>query len=316
MQYNTETGFSGASVDVQAASTIGSLLVGVNGIVSVEAPCEIGPVTNLGSITFTGGADGSTVESINAGPTAFSPGVVDVEAGAGIEILASSDYVGAMNVVGEDAAVLFDDSQKIAALGITDGGFAQMLPRGEGTPTSGGVSRILRVKSLDMISSSVISGVLDLTDNDLLVDYAAGPSPLGTASAGVYDGYTGLVQSGMNAGAWDGAGINTSAYDDRDAMTGLGIVDASDVLDFGAGTTATYRGETVDNTTIIVKYTYLGDANLDGQITGDDYSGIDLSILIPGAFGYFNGDFNYDGLVTGDDDSTIDFNILTQDIVL
>jgi hypothetical protein len=62
----------------------------------------------------------------------------------------------------------------------------------------------------------------------------------------------------------------------------------------------------------IAMYTYAGDANLDGAITGDDYSAIDFNILVPGSSGWYNGDFNYDGAITGDDYSAIDFNILAQ----
>ena len=63
---------------------------------------------------------------------------------------------------------------------------------------------------------------------------------------------------------------------------------------------------------MLIKYTYAGDANLDGVISGDDYSSIDFNLEVPGASGYFNGDFNYDGIISGDDYSTIDFNILAQ----
>jgi hypothetical protein len=59
-------------------------------------------------------------------------------------------------------------------------------------------------------------------------------------------------------------------------------------------------------------YTYAGDANLDGAVTGDDYSAIDFNILVPGSDGWYNGDFNYDGVISGDDYSAIDFNILAQ----
>jgi hypothetical protein len=61
-----------------------------------------------------------------------------------------------------------------------------------------------------------------------------------------------------------------------------------------------------------VKYTYAGDANLDGIVSGDDYSAIDFNVLVPGASGWFNGDFNYDGIISGDDYSAIDFAILAQ----
>jgi hypothetical protein len=63
---------------------------------------------------------------------------------------------------------------------------------------------------------------------------------------------------------------------------------------------------------VVVMYTYAGDANLDGMVSGDDYSAIDFAMLTPGASGWVNGDFNYDGVVSGDDYSAIDFNLLAQ----
>jgi hypothetical protein len=58
-------------------------------------------------------------------------------------------------------------------------------------------------------------------------------------------------------------------------------------------------------------YTYGGDANLDGAITGDDYFQID-SGFPAGAHGWFNGDFNHDGGITGDDYFVIDSNFSAQ----
>ena len=56
---------------------------------------------------------------------------------------------------------------------------------------------------------------------------------------------------------------------------------------------------------LLVKYTYYGDANLDGSVNGADYQQIDLGF---GSHltGWSNGDFNYDGVVDGSDFSLID----------
>ena len=65
-----------------------------------------------------------------------------------------------------------------------------------------------------------------------------------------------------------------------------------------------------------MKYTYYGDANLDGKVDGSDYSRIDASFLAeqtgPNVTGWYNGDFNYDGVVNGSDYTLIDnaFNSL------
>jgi hypothetical protein len=66
---------------------------------------------------------------------------------------------------------------------------------------------------------------------------------------------------------------------------------------------------------VLVKYTYYGDANLDGKVDGTDYSLIDASYLsedfVNGVAtnpisGWYNGDFNYDGVVDGSDYTLID----------
>jgi hypothetical protein len=59
------------------------------------------------------------------------------------------------------------------------------------------------------------------------------------------------------------------------------------------------------------KYTYFGDVNFDGQVTGDDYTIIDsnLNTTPPVGFEWLSGDANLDGIVTGDDYTTIDSNL-------
>ena len=76
--------------------------------------------------------------------------------------------------------------------------------------------------------------------------------------------------------------------------------------------TGVFAGQTVDATTVLVKYTYAGDANLDGAVDGGDYGMIDNFAQVPSADGYFNGDFNYDGVVDGGDYGVIDNNMQAQ----
>ncbi len=62
----------------------------------------------------------------------------------------------------------------------------------------------------------------------------------------------------------------------------------------------------------MVKYTYYGDANLDGKVDGQDYALIDAGYLSHGTLtGWYNGDFNYDGEVDASDYTLIDnaFNL-------
>jgi hypothetical protein len=146
---------------------------------------------------------------------------------------------------------------------------------------------------------------VDLKDN-VLVTAAA----VGTSVGGTYTGVSGLIQSGRHGGAWDGSGLVTSmpAAAPSTVLTSLGIATAAQIGRAGG----TFRGISVAAADTIVMYTYAGDANLDGLISGDDYTAIDFNVATPGASGWFNGDFNYDGIISGDDYATIDFNIVAQ----
>jgi hypothetical protein len=64
-------------------------------------------------------------------------------------------------------------------------------------------------------------------------------------------------------------------------------------------------------TDVLVKYTYFGDANLDGVVDGSDYTLIDNGYHNK-LTGWGNGDFNYDGVVDGSDYTLID-NAYNQD---
>src|SRR5581483_7536640 len=94
--------------------------------------------------------------------------------------------------------------------------------------------------------------------------------------------------SGYNGGTWDGFGIISSTVAGAPA-TALGYANAAEL-----GIT-TFDGQPVDDSAVLVKYTFKGDANLDGKV---DVS--DLGRLATGwqtSQNWTGGDFNYDGLV-------------------
>jgi hypothetical protein len=118
-----------------------------------------------------------------------------------------------------------------------------------------------------------------------------------------------MIASGQNSGTWNGSGIRSSSA--AGSYTTIGIAEASFALALTDGNTALFDGQTVDATAVLIKFTYAGDANLDGQITGDDYFLID-SAFPQALTGWTNGDFNYDGAITGDDYFMIDSNFPAQ----
>ena len=202
--------------------------------------------------------------------------------------------------VSAGGSVVFSASQKLGALALGGGGSASLAVGG---------NKLLNVASLSITGS----GKLDLNDNDLAIRNGSA----GTWNGSAYTGVTGLVASGSNGGMWNGSGIVTSMSDAiaPNSLTSLAVAAAGDVFGISGAQTTLFDGQAIDAGTIVVKYTYAGDANLDGQITGDDYFQID-SAFPQGLHGWLSGDFNYDGLITGDDYFLIDSNFPAQGVPL
>jgi hypothetical protein len=86
-------------------------------------------------------------------------------------------------------------------------------------------------------------------------------------------------------------------------LTTLGVAIAGDV-----GVTI-YNGHAIEPSAVMIRYTWLGDANLDGIIDGDDYFQLDDHVGQSGSsIGYYEGDLNYSGNVDADDYWLIDAN--------
>ena len=70
-------------------------------------------------------------------------------------------------------------------------------------------------------------------------------------------------------------------------------------------------GQPIAPGAIVGKYTFFGDMNIDGQVSGDDYTVIDANLNTDPATGleWLSGDANLDGIVTGDDYTVVDANL-------
>jgi chondroitin AC lyase len=136
-------------------------------------------------------------------------------------------------------------------------------------------------------------GELDLGSNDLIVHN------------GNLATITNQLQEGDNGGSWNGTSgiVSTAANFDPTHLTSLGVI-----LNTTNGTNilhSSFDGISTVATDVLVKYTYVGDANLDGKVDGSDYSLIDNGYLHQ-LTGWYNGDFNYDGVINGSDYTLID----------
>jgi len=149
----------------------------------------------------------------------------------------------------------------------------------------GGTLGTSKVSSLNITTS----GKLDLNDHDMIVDYT-GSTPIDTIRT--------FLQSGYNNGAWDGTQgiLSTTAGASGLPKTAIGYAEASQILG-GAG--GPFSGQTADGTSVLLRYTVAGDANLNKTVNLDDFTALAANFGNAGL--WVSGDFNYNGLVNLDD---------------
>ena len=146
-----------------------------------------------------------------------------------------------------------------------------------------GGGRVLRVTGF----SNFPSGRLDLNDNALVYDYTFG----GTTQRSTIRN---LIKTARAGGTWTGAGLtSTTARNAIGANTTLGYMEATDYKAI-YGPSATFDGETIDDTAVLVRYTLYGDADFNRTVDFNDF--LKLQNGFGGTNGSFaQGDFNYDG---------------------
>jgi autotransporter-associated beta strand protein len=216
-----------------------------------------------------------------------------VFSGTGTFVLSGiNTYTGSTNVT-SGSLVLATNSSLPAGTTLTIGAWASVV-----TNASAGVF---------VVASLSNSGVLDLNNNQLVVQ-------TGTLAA-----LTAQVQAGYNNGNWNGTTgiVSSAAANDSHHLTALGVIDndnGSGVPLYGSGGTisSTFEGITPSDGNLLIKYTYYGDTDLNGEVDGTDYSRIDNAFTNnqnasnPQLTGWYNGDFNYDGVIDGSDYALID----------
>ena len=165
--------------------------------------------------------------------------------------------------------------------------------------SAGEPDRVSVVTGLTLAGGTTPTTTLDLTNNALVVDYAADPpppagEPLNTIRA--------QVTSAYSNGAWSGPGITSSLA--NNSSHGVGYAEASDL----AAVPPVFG--TVDATAVLVRYTRYGDATLDGIVNLADFNRLAANFGSTTAT-WDDGDFNYDGSV-----NLSDFNRLAANFGL
>jgi len=252
----------------------------VSGAMAKTGPCAMA----IGGAQLYGGG---AVMRVDGGTVRF-----DSDAGPGGQVNL------AVTVTDAGAAVQFGATQHVVGLEIGDGA-AQILA---GT----GSVLVTNSLSIDETDSS-----LDMADGAMILNYT-GTSPLPQVIDWLRSGL------GEGVGYWDGGGITSSAAAAEDrALTAVGVLDNADA---GLGGRESFLGEDVDATSILARYTWWGDADLNGVVDSNDYDRIDNAWLLwtregvgpEGGFRWAVGDFNYDGTIDSNDYDLIDRAWLLQ----
>lgn len=233
--------------------------------------------TEAGSISGSQVAIGSSLvlsQSIENIGLFFDGGIVTVNNDA------SLNSAGCALTVSGSGQLIFGASQHLKSLLVDDGALIKLATDG---------SRVIRTGGLAISSGSS----LDITNNSMVIDYS-GTSPL-FASGGVFD----LIENAYHAGAWDDWGLTSSSI--TTGTHGLGYGEASSLY---TSFPATFSGESIDSSTIVVRYTLIGDVNLDRTVNYTDYQlqgqNYGLSSMT-----WIHGDFDFDNDIDYTDYQTL-----------
>jgi hypothetical protein len=241
---------------------VGSL-ANFGGIITAPRTVTLNAPQTVGGIIFNN-ANSYTVSGSNTL-------TIDASSGSGsLKVLAGSHTIAAPIVLADDTTVEVAAGQTLsvqhlrgAGLNVSSG--ALRIIAG-GTPNSAGGTT--KVTSLAIAAGAS----LDLTNNSAIVDYT---------------GAVGTLVDDTRQNLLAGRLTSSSATSTR----GLGYADNA-VL---SPLKTTFGGQTVDASSLLIKYTYFGDADLDGDVDVADLG--KLATAWQTNSNWQNGDFDYNGSV-------------------
>ncbi|HEY7086471.1 MAG TPA: PEP-CTERM sorting domain-containing protein, partial [Tepidisphaeraceae bacterium] len=273
-------------------------IIASGGTLTLDA-IQAGSLINSGMLRATSG--GALIltgnDRINFGTFASTGGAMDVQSGGTLVIDDFATLTAGTIVL--NGAWKHDGLSTATATNFRGTGSLNLVQGVVSVNANGGDIGTSRLKQLTITTTS---GLLDLNDNDLIVDYDAA-DPLPTLQA--------YIANARNGGAWNGNGItSSSAKDHPQHATTLGIISAADYF-ASHGPGSTFDGQAIDASTNLIKYTWYGDTDFNGRVNFDDYVRADNGFNNH-LTGWFNGDFDLNGSVNFDDYVLIDLAFNSQ----
>jgi autotransporter-associated beta strand protein len=255
------TGWTSATLNTNVNLNGGA--IGATGTVSLGN----GATLKAGNVTANGFQVASGAATINS-LTGTSPTTSEVSVAAGQTLTVNSSI------------------KNVASIGIGTGS----------TLTTSATVRSTNVTSaLTIAGGAAPTGTLQLNDGLLAINYTS-TNPINTVRAQIVSAYNAAA-----GGDWSGRGITSALLAGGSTTNSIGYAENGEsAVWFDSGTPfGDYAG--ADSTTVLVRYTLIGDVNLDGIVDDSDIS------ILSNNYGFANmswadGDvYGYDGIVSDDD---------------
>jgi hypothetical protein len=256
-----------ASVQVTAGNPV--INMPVIAFDSTTVSTAAGTSITLQSLTNNATFSTTGLGTVRVASTISGPGSLSVGQGSTLVVSAAASSASHVNVVNQTGLTVA-------------GNFAI-----SSSPSSALLqSRVTVLNSLSVTPT----GFLDLGNSDLIVH----SSSVAAVQAYISSWFAGGLRTGTTGIGSSLSGTGTG----MDKYAGLAVIANSNGA--GGALYASFDGIAVSATDVLVKYTYLGDTNLDGVVDANDLANV-LAGQAGGLTGWVNGDTNYDGVVNAAD---------------
>jgi autotransporter-associated beta strand protein len=249
------------------------------------------------NVTFDDSNNGQYAVTLN---TTVTPGSVAVNNSSGNYSITGSGSIaglGSFNKSGSSTLTLSTTNSYTGGTYVNAGkmivGAAGAIPANSLLWVRSGATLQLNFSSGAATVSSLTlepNATLDVNNDELVIDYGSQVDPIATIASD--------IKSGFNGGHWNGPGIiSTAAQSKTNGLSyGVGWADGAD------GVVAHLSSGQIE-----LKYTLLGDANLDGTVNGSDFS-ILAANFGTGHTNWDQGNFLFSTSVNGSDFSALAAN--------